>query len=180
MAHVMLDLECLSSASDAAVVAIGAVRFDLKNLVVHREDTFYCTITAKSAQKGGGRIDGETVAWWMQQSDSARAELTRDTSLLLDAALNNFSNWVREKSCEGMWGNGADYDNVVLSNSYLRANKTQPWAYKVNRCYRTIKAFAPDVKFVRVGTHHNALDDAISQAEHLCKILGVIKANGIL
>jgi hypothetical protein len=173
--QIMLDLETFSTASDAAIVAIGAVRFDIKNLIVHKTDNFYCTITAKSSQKAGGRIDGDTVTWWLQQSESARKELTGDTNILIDAALNNFSNWVRQKPCDGMWGNGSDYDNVVLGNAYLRSNKTQPWPYRINRCYRTIKSFAPDLPVVREGTFHNALHDAITQATHLCKIIEKMK-----
>jgi len=36
-----------------------------------------------------------------------------------------------------------------------------------DRCYRTMKAQHRDVDFVRLGTFHNALHDAESQAEHL-------------
>jgi inhibitor of KinA sporulation pathway (predicted exonuclease) len=33
----------------------------------------------------------------------------------------------------------------------------------------------PSIKLERVGTHHNALDDAKSQALHLMKILEALK-----
>ena len=70
----------------------------------------------------------------------------------------------------GVWGNGASFDNVILSESYYRAAILRPWPFWKDRCYRTIKTIYPDVELVRSGTHHNALDDARTQAEHLIAI----------
>jgi inhibitor of KinA sporulation pathway (predicted exonuclease) len=43
-----------------------------------------------------------------------------------------------------------------------------PWKFYNDRCYRTLKAMYPHIKMPkRTGTHHNALDDAISQVNHL-------------
>lgn len=75
-----------------------------------------------------------------------------------------------------VWGNGSDFDNVILRNAYAAIGSTYPWRYNDNMCYRTIKNLAPDVKMARQGVHHNALDDARSQALHLiaiCNHLGI-------
>ena len=45
------------------------------------------------------------------------------------------------------------------------------WPYRNNRCYRTLKGLLPAIELERSGTHHNALDDAITQARHLQKIV---------
>lgn len=164
--HIMLDLETMSLAKDAAIISIGAVKFDPNAGVLG--DTFYKVVSLKSAQRAGGHIDAETVLWWMQQSDQARKALTGDDSVLTETALIEFAMWVRSTPLEAMWGNGSDFDNVVLENTYTRLNKTTPWSYKVNRCYRTLSALCPNIKREQLGTHHNALDDAISQAKHLC------------
>lgn len=168
--HTMIDLETMSLAKDAAIISIGAVRFNPDDGSLG--DTFYRLVNLKSAQRAGGRIDADTVLWWMQQSDKARLALTGDGSVLIDTALMEFSNWLREAPLEGIWGNGSDFDNVVLEGAYLRSSKTAPWSYKVNRCYRTIVGFHGNKivwdKFE--GTEHNALDDAIYQAKHLCKM----------
>lgn len=175
MAHIMLDLETLSAASDAAIVAIGAVKFDPVSGQVftgpESSGTFYRVINAKSAQRAGGRVDADTVMWWMKQSDAARYALTGNDSLAIETVLKEFSEWVRSSHCAGMWGNGADFDNVILQNSYHRLGWTAPWPYKMSRCYRTVKAMAPNIEFVREGVHHNALDDAVSQAHHLIKMM---------
>jgi exodeoxyribonuclease VIII len=176
--NVMLDLETLSSASDAAIVAIGAVRFTKEGICQEDGAKFYRTISAQSAQKAGGRIDGSTVLWWLQQSDAARKELTGDGNVLIEVALKEFANWLRETAVEGVWGNGSDFDNVILGNAYaLAMNWKQPWSHRSNRCYRTLKSLvtAEEVPFVRSGVAHNALDDAITQADHLVKIVKHLK-----
>lgn len=70
-----------------------------------------------------------------------------------------------------IWGNGADFDNVILASVYKRIGMEQPWLYRNNRCYRTLKALHPEIPIERVGTHHNAVDDAESQARHLLAIM---------
>ena len=59
-----------------------------------------------------------------------------------------------------------------LSDAYDRAQLPRPWKYYNDRCYRTVKNLRPDVPMIRGGTHHNALDDAKSQATHLMAIQG--------
>jgi len=47
----------------------------------------------------------------------------------------------------------------------------RPWYFWNDRCYRTMKSLYPQIPMERDGVHHNALDDAISQARHLMAIL---------
>lgn len=66
--HVMIDLETLSSKSNAAIVAIGAVMFDAYG----PHSNFYCQVDAKDCQRRGMDIDADTVMWWFKQSQAAR------------------------------------------------------------------------------------------------------------
>jgi len=170
--HIMLDLETLSSSSNAAIIAIGAVRFDMTNMQIELDNTFYRTISPKSAQQSGGEIDGNSVLWWFMQPEEARAEFIGDSNASIESALNDFSKWVRETPCEGIWAHGSYFDNVVLSNAYLRLKRTPPWDFfELNRCYSTVAYMHPEIPFVKEGIEHHALHDAISQAKHLCEIL---------
>ncbi len=176
--QIMLDLEFFSLAKDAAIASIGAVRFDKESGELG--DTFYRVVNLKSSQRAGGRIDADTVMWWMQQSDAARGALCGDDSVLIDVALKEFADWVREERLDGIWGNGADCDNVILEGCYQRSGRTPPWSYEMNRCYRTMVVLHPQIqKAVFVGTAHNALDDAISQAKHLCEIFKTTKGASV-
>ena len=165
--HVMIDLETMGTGANAAIISIGAVKFDING--VDTVSPFYCNIDLKSAVSGGGVMDPSTVLWWLDQDKEAIKALKGD-ELHINVALANFSHWLGNNK-HLIWGNGSDFDNVILANTYNRSSLVMPWKYYNNRCYRTIKnEFGSDIQFVRVGTAHNALDDAISQAEHLIKI----------
>lgn len=164
--NIMIDIETMGQGSNAAVVAIGAVSFDNDGIV----DRFYEKIDLREAAKYGD-IDPDTILWWLKQSDEARSELdpkeTKDINTvmyMLESYINFYGNNTK------IWGNGSDFDNVILSNLFRKLAIVPPWQFWNNRCYRTIKNIFSDVKMERTGTHHNALDDAISQAEHLISI----------
>lgn len=161
---VMVDLETMGAGPSAAIVAIGAVDS------LGRE--FYRTVDLASSVTAGGVIDPSTVMWWMGQSDEARAALTSPGAVHIVQALTEFSAWVADLGADvRVWGNGAAFDNVILGGAYDRSGLPRPWAFWNDRCYRTIKSLRPGIKMSRTGTHHNALDDARSQADHLRVLL---------
>ena len=166
MENVMVDLETLGTGNNAVIISIGAVEFDVSTGELGRE--FYGNIDPQSCVNAGLEIDASTVMWWMQQSDAARAAFKSHTNSLI-TSLQSFSLWYPEGAA--LWGNGATFDNVLLSNAYRKTNLTQPWKYTHDRCYRTLKSLRRDVKQASFGTAHNALDDAKYQALHAIKIL---------
>ena len=170
---VMLDLETMGTGPDAAIVAIGAVQMDIERGTVG--DTFCATICLRSAVAAGGVMDADTVLWWLRQTGAARQALDRD-ALPIEHALAEFARWLPPKA--RVWGNGADFDNVILARAYHRLGLAQPWGTYSNRCYRTLKAQRRNIEIVRTGTHHHALDDAVSQAQHLLAIMESLKPNG--
>lgn len=164
--HVMVDLETLGNGSNAVITSIGAAKFNSSGVT----DTFFCTVDPESCVASGLKMDVSTVLWWMKQSDDARAAF-KSKGLLLGDALEQFSSWFPKESC--LWGNGATFDNVILSNAYKAVGQQTPWPYWGDRCYRTAKALFSEIKApVFQGTVHNALDDAVHQARHLIKIAG--------
>jgi hypothetical protein len=102
----------------------------------------------------------------------ARAEMRAPGGVHLAEALREFSKFIEFTGGRDilLWGNGAAFDNVILASAYRALRLTPPWKFYNDRCYRTMKAAYSDVKMPRTGTHHNALDDAISQANHLIEI----------
>jgi len=69
MDEIMLDLETLSVRSNAAVVIIGAIKFNRyeKLKPLNDLDTFYRRINIKSCTDIGLHIDKNTVNWWNTQ-----------------------------------------------------------------------------------------------------------------
>lgn len=171
MNDVMVDLETMGTGPNAAIIAIGAVEFDPVEFRTGSE--FYEVVSLESSVTSGGIMDPATVMWWLDQSEEARKAVQAEASHI-NVALLRFSEWLGQRALRKelrLWGNGAGFDNVILETSYKRTMLPCPWDYSSNRCYRTMKALHPTIKAVRAGTHHNALDDAITQARHLLAIL---------
>jgi NTP pyrophosphatase (non-canonical NTP hydrolase) len=170
MKNVMLDLETMGSGSNAAIIAIGAVEF---NPVKGLGDEFYVVVNLASSVSMGGKIDPDTVMWWMKQESESRAAVCRD-GLALYTALTMFSEWLVTRNVDigevAIWGNGAAFDNVVLANAYKNTAMKPPWNYRNDRCYRTVAAMNSHIPMKKEGPVHNALQDAKNQARHLIEI----------
>ncbi len=162
--NIMVDIETLSTDSNALILSIGAVKFN-ETITDH----FYTTISIESSLKVNRLIDASTIEWWMLQDDKARALFSDPNKLDLYYALLNLKTWLG--SYPIIWGYGASFDNVILENAYKVLNIETPWFYKNSLCYRTLSTIYPNIKFIFEGVKHNALDDAKTQAVHLIKIL---------
>lgn len=173
MLDVMIDLETMDTATTAAIVAIGAVEFDVESGALGR--SLYLPVQLASSVAAGGTMSPDTVLWWMQQPDDARRELWSGDGQTLERALTNLRRWL-EMRPDGqdvrVWGNGAAFDNVVLRGAYERLGLPPPWKWSNDRCYRTLRKLQPQIEPPpREGTAHHALDDAVHQARHAALLL---------
>ena len=171
----MIDLETLATTSDAVILSIGAVRFDLDAGLVfddESESVFYRTISIDS--QNTRKISGDTMAWWIMQSEEARSVFVDPHQVSIYHALSDLVDWIDPQpgSMPNVWSNGADFDLPMLTHALNQEHLELPWKPYSGRCYRTYKNLpgARGVKVLRQGLHHNALDDAIFQAKHLCAI----------
>jgi len=137
-------------------------------------DEFYQAIDLESAVEWGGRLDADTVLWWLDQSQEA-VDAWKENPTNISKSLMLFHSWLYrmgDKKSLRIWGNGSMFDNVLLRSAYDNAGMETPWSFRGDMCYRTMKSMYPDVPYPdRVGVHHNALDDAIFQATHLIEIM---------
>jgi len=169
----MIDLETLGTTADSVILSIGAVRFNLESGSVFDDldNTFYQVITID--HQVNRHISGDTIAWWMKQSKEAQDVFIGD-NCTLNVALVGLYAWIDPMpgSRPNVWSNGADFDLPMLNHAYKQCGMLPPWKPYAARCYRTYKNLpgARVVKVEREGHHHNALDDAIYQATHLCAI----------
>jgi len=170
--HIMIDFETLSTNPNAAVLSLGAVAFTRLGLT---DEEFYVNIDGEDCKRLGLHESASTVAWWAKQSQEAKDALEVDKQTLLDA-MSKFSAWVRQVGGTHVWGNGADFDNPILKSCYEAIEADTPFKPYNGRCYRTIKSIPNTPKMQRrIGTHHNALDDAKSQALHILEINAMIQ-----
>lgn len=169
---IMLDLETMGTSSNAAIISIGACKFDQWGVA----DKFQVFIDLDSAVLKGGKVDQETVNWWAKQSEEARLSIDNAEKVEIEEALFQFTQFCGEKYTGKVWGNGADFDNVILASAYRNCGLSLPWRAFNNRCLRTVRALFPSVPKLKFdGIEHDALADAVNQAEHLITILGAIR-----
>ena len=164
--HWMVDIETLDTKPSAVITQIAAVPFNI-NGVLESCAPFYARISQLDDQMASGRtMSASTVVWWLQANETARANLVDGTysGWPLAHALSKLSEHLHDAGAPPIiWGNGATFDNVILSHAYDTYGMPRPWNYKGDRCARTMLALAPGLHLARVGTHHDALDDARHQ-----------------
>jgi|SRR6267378_2123427 len=178
MKDVMVDLETLGTKPGSVILSIGAVAFDETGL----GEQFYRVISISSSLQAGLKEDADTKLWWSKQAPEARTVLDQATDLRiavpLVVALTEFAQWlgsVAPLKDIKVWGNGSDFDNMMLAAAYDAVQMSLPWRFYNNRCYRTLKNLLPAITFERSGVHHNALDDAMTQAAYAVVLFGAIE-----
>ncbi|EEQ3143421.1 exonuclease [Escherichia coli] len=171
--HLMIDLETMGKNPDAPIASIGAVFFDPQT--GEQGPEFSKIIDMGTC---GGTVDISTIEWWLQRSGEARAAILADR-IPLDDALLQLREFIDENSGEffvQVWGNGANFDNVILRRSYERQEIPCPWRYTNDRDVRTIVALGLVMDFdarsviTFEGERHNALHDARYQAKYVSAI----------
>ncbi|CTU80928.1 exonuclease from phage origin [Escherichia coli] len=171
--HLMIDLETMGTNPDAPINSIGGKFFDPETGEMGPE--FSKTIDLDTA---GGVIDRDVIKWWLKQSREAQSAILTD-EIPLDDALLQLREFIDENSGEffvQVWGNGANFDNVILRRSYERQGIPCPWRYCNDRDVRTIVELGKALNFdARTdipfeGERHNALDDARYQAKYVSAI----------
>ncbi|TFY00319.1 exodeoxyribonuclease VIII [Escherichia coli] len=171
--HLMIDLETMGKNPDAPINALAGKFFDPATGEMGPE--FSKTIDLETA---GGVIDRDTIKWWLKQSREAQSAILTD-EIPLDDALLQLREFIDENSGEffvQVWGNGANFDNVILRRSYERQGIPCPWRYTNDRDVRTMVALGLVMDFdarsviTFEGEHHNALHDARYQAKYVSAI----------
>lgn len=178
MIHVMADIETLSTRHDGLILSVGGVKFDAEQIV----DRFHVGIDPTDAQERYGRhISAGTFIYWLgPKMEQARKELLELPKVDMFAALDGFAIWCAQTpadQCGSLWGKGSTFDNVLLADSFAAAGIEFPFTYRQNECYRTMANRNPDIEYVQIGTAHNGVADAESQAVHLqeiCRARGIV------
>ncbi|EFI6094559.1 exonuclease [Escherichia coli] len=171
--HLSVDLETMGTNPDAPINSIGCKFFDPATGEMGPEFS-----KAIDLETSGGIIDRKTIKWWAKRSREAQSAIFTD-EIPLDDALLQLREFINENSGESfvqIWGNGANFDNVILRRSYERQGIPCPWRWSNDRDVRTIVELGKAIDFdARTaipfeGVRHNALDDARYQAKYVSAI----------
>lgn len=176
--HVMLDLETFGTALDAAIVQVGAVRFDLVSPNMLRDDGFERTVALQSSILAGGGVDADTVAWWRHADRSAESRISIESGAeRIGVVLSAFSDWFPEGAY--IWSHGAAFDVPVLASAYRALGMREPWDYRRIRDTRTLFVLAGELAGwdkPQRETAHTALADAVAQAEDVRAAYAALRA----
>lgn len=176
MKHLMIDLETMGNKPNAPIVAIGAVFFDPSTGELGAQ--YSKSVLLTSEMNLGATPDPDTIVWWLQQSSEARSEVASAVTSI-QVALHELNIFISDNKSEGsvqVWGNGASFDNVILRAAYQRVSLPIFWPFYQDRDVRTIVELGrqmginPKMDMPFTGDRHNALADAIHQAQYVSVI----------
>lgn len=167
--HIMVDLETLSTRSNAAIVSIGAVAFTFEDGI---GESFLVNVDPVSCAQQGHHVSKETVAWWKTQPKEVSDAWKVSPKSLHDAmtALNAF---VGKDKKQLIWCQGGSFDHPVLQSAFISCNIERNWDYwqeMDSRTVFTLLGVRNDKIRKRTKDNHTALGDAIGQATTLIEL----------
>ncbi len=175
--NLMVDLETLGTAPGCVIMSIGAVGFNSNGV---SSETFYAEINTADAMSSGALfIDESTKAWWDKQEDRDILTRCEQGGMKLITAVMAFNQFAASVCGEGftVWGNGASFDEPILREAMKSVGVDPSWKYWSSMCFRTLN-FLGHKAGVPLGsknaTKHNALSDAIHQAERAVSVLSAL------
>jgi 3' exoribonuclease, RNase T-like len=172
---IMIDLETLATSTDAAILTIGAVKFDPfgRELKEPAMDSFYVRVDLDSCDEIGLVTNDDTIAWWANQSKEAKDEAFSESNRIhIKDAFDQLY-----KFCWGakrVWSNGAAFDVVICETVFKRIGKAVPWNFWQVRDVRT--AFDLGINRPPVTAHH-ALEDAWNQAVGIQNVYNTLRTS---
>ena len=164
---IMCDIESLGTLPNSAIISIGAVAFDYNSGI---NSKFYKVVKPDLTKYS---VTYDTIKWWMKQSEEAKTVFSDSTLSTFDA-LYIFRSWLSSLTIQHIWAHPSSFDLVILENAFRKENIEVPWNYKQLRDSRTLLDIA-GVKITKIGVQHNALDDAIAQAEAVINARNLIE-----
>lgn len=163
-----IDMETLSTEHNAALLSIGAV---IHNFGTGQQvDTFYANITPESSIAAGLDVSESTKACWAKQGQAAQDVLSVDQRPLRDV-LVDFAKWLAGHGVQYAIGNGPRADNQWLESACKAVGMQSPIKYWGDLDMRTLTFIGTHILGLDhwhntfKGVKHNALHDAINEAE---------------
>ena len=174
----MIDLETLGTKAGCVILSIGAVPFDIETGKISKE-VFYQAINIQSCIDAGLFVMGDTIEWWMKQSEEARNAFLLANKKNLGETLHEFRLYLQKLGTRDLmiWGNSNRFDLGALDAAYKAVNREFPWYFRNERDVRTLVGFAPDIKknWEFKGELHDPIVDCINQIGYCSQIYKILK-----
>ena len=174
---IMIDLETLATSPDAAILTIGAVKFDPfgSELKEPAMSSFYVKVDLDSCDRIGLVTNDDTIAWWSNQSKEAQAAaFDPEGRIQIEDAFAQLY-----KFCWGakrVWANGSCFDIIICEHVFRKINKAIPWKFWEIRDVRTAFDLGINPQRPPVTAHH-ALEDAWNQAVGIQNVYNTLRTS---
>lgn len=160
-----LDIETMGVGQRAAICQIGLVSFNRDSGQRYTESLF--DVDLEDSIRLGGKVHANTVKWWATQKNgfsyAGKPYSVKEALTLLSQTIVAFEPIP-------IWAKGPTFDLSVIEFYCNRLNMQVPWKYNMPRDLRTlIDVVGPPVPQYEIT--HNALQDAIDQADMICRLL---------
>lgn len=170
MLDLMIDLETFGTKSNAVVVSISVVVFDMAT--GDTSSVFDIGVDIKDQLVNGRFIDKDTIEWWSKQSLQAKESLCEIDSMPTALALNSLNAFItnnfKDLKNVNLWGNGATFDNVIIRSLFSDFNIDFVLPYWCDKDVRTLTYLTginpKDFEFK--GTAHKGIDDCLHQINY--------------
>lgn len=172
--HLMLDLETMGDTSDAAIVSIAAVEFDINTAETGKE--FYERVDLESSIEDGGRVTATTIQWWLMQNEAAKIEILKKGTTLWKATIALHRQFHGEYQ---VFSKPLSFDIPILKNAFKNVKVEYPFNHRLERCVRTYISLNPDIAnaIEFTGTPHHALHDCHHQIKQVCAVYQSLNLN---
>ncbi|EAN8329668.1 3'-5' exoribonuclease [Salmonella enterica] len=184
MNNVMIDTETAGTGHHSAIISYGVAVFDLLTGKIiaeeyiradWKEDCMFC----------GGKIDPDTVEWWMKQSSEARAELiTHEEMLPPDEALMRLFEFIRKHCDDGpvyVWSKSPSFDLSLIKDAAERCaipSDEIPWKFRNERDVRTVEGIGAQLNIPlpcgKKDVTHHALADVRGQVSNVATVMSFL------
>lgn len=172
MNRLMIDFETLDIAECPVILSMGAVVFNENGIV----DCFFEKIDQHSCLDLGCTVSIDTLLWWEQQTEAARAAAFGGKTNI-GYAMGMLVDFYKKHECGEIWSKGAIADIRWANNILDKLSLEKPWKFWQEMCFRTYVKYSDWVDFEPTGEAHNALDDATNQAKHWISIYHRVQRN---
>lgn len=172
---IMVDIETLGTTSNATIIQISAIAFDIET----GEHLHEFNKIADIEKNEDTKVCGSTLKWWLNTDKELLTKLINSGEGSSTQLLKDFHHWLISIGGSKdlfLWGNGILFDNKIIKHQMEEVGLDYPIFFRNDRDVRTIVELASQKlnisekelkgKFENEKYHaHDAIDDVMYQID---------------
>lgn len=171
---IMIDWETMGTGPRAAVVQLGAVRFNsISGEICPR--TFLMDVDLVSSINAGAYADHGTQDWWRERGGFKPSGSLTNPPRDVRTVIGNFYVWANRP--KRVWAQGPSFDVAIMEYHCHCLRVDVPWDYHAARDTRTVYDLARQMGWEKPAEEvaHQALEDCQAQVRTLMSALAVVR-----